>query len=210
MKIVKILVIVAAATFFVSRCHADGVASFTAVKEVDGYSVYFSNNIQQSDFYTNLYILMIQNQPENVYLYLSGYGGRIDAIQDILNIKKRFNIKFHAKVYGSVYSAHALLALNSDTIEAYNDKTFFMLHRPAIGNKLPINNCEKFWFWEKDRGQPKIDKCMKRVLNEERIFNSIVLPNIYKYMTKSEIKDYEKGKDIYITWETLKKRISAK
>lgn len=184
------------------------VPSFRAIDNGNNiYSIYFSNNIEPADYYQQPHILLIENKPKEIYLYLSGYGGRIDAIQDLLSIKKHFNIKFHARVYGSVYSAHAMLALNSDTIEAYSDELFFMLHYPAVNNKHPLLSCNSHWFWETDRGQNTKEKCIRRVKYEEPVFNVLVLPKLLKVMSPEEKIEYSEGKDVYITWKELKERI---
>lgn len=161
--------------------------------------IYLSSDMSASDDYRDLvaYINSHKNYAE-MNLYLSGDGGSVRGLYDLVNTIKGSGIKFNMIVYGDVYSAHAVLAFHGTTIKVINEETLFLFHRPAvvIGNEnfLMEKMCDVIQ--GEDRGISMKKKCKDFASKLDYKWRHEMMKPIYKYLTKEDIKRYEEGDDI--------------
>lgn len=189
--------------------------TFKVVNENGIPAIYLSSSINKPDDYRNL-IMYINNHKhvKDMYIYLSGNGGMVRTTLDLINTMKASPTKFHVKLYGDVYSGHAILAMNGDTLDSANPNILLLFHIPAVSldkGKTYITVPEYCKTKKgKDRGISQKDKCIEMNKQTSESMDKIAMPLIYSVMTESERKRYFSGDDIILSYAEIKKRLNKK
>lgn len=179
---------------------------FKIQRESGLYSIYLSEEIKDESDYSDLIMWINQHKDEReIKVYLSGYGGSVASTLNLINTMRASPTKFTAVMYGNLYSAHAVLALNMDTIKYTNPNLFFMLHMPAVEVKGEWILLDKFCEKErgKNRGVSKKDKCFLGLKNMNLMADIVLFNKIKLMMDEKELKEYNKGGDVYFTAGSL-------
>lgn len=175
--------------------------------------VYLSSTIWDQAKYRQIFLL-IENSPstQDINIHLAGNGGDMNSVVYFYNAIKKSKSKVTMVVEGPVYSAHAFLSMVGTSIDIA-DGSFFMFHKPAVYNSKinefvsPLLIC-KVLYGKKDREQDLVKKCEDRMNNEGYIYTKIFESTFYKYLTKDEIDNINKGDDIFIKSDDMRKRIN--
>lgn len=182
--------------------------AYTVVKEDNGIGIYLSDEIAEPPAYIPLFAI-INEQKENINLYLAGNGGSVTSLNQLLSVLRNARAHVHVVVYGDVYSAHAMLAIGLNDMVANDDNILFLFHTPAMtlkdGNVVSSTEaCNTIDPKLTDRGISARDKCIEYTKAFINQFNVGPLMEIKKVLTKQEFEDMLKGHDIMITYKELK------
>lgn len=183
--------------------------SYTITHNGWNTSIYFSNTIQAPKAYDDL-IIYINNHPEieEYNVYLAGNGGSVASVVRLINVMKHSGAKFNAIVYGNVYSAHAVLAMNLTTLKVINPQTLFLFHRPAVNvlgqYEVLESICEKIPNTVRDRGVSFKAKCFQFAKQSEESYNKSIMVKPFSVLTKDEIARYKAGDDVIVTYKEMK------
>lgn len=167
-------------------------------------SIYLTRTIESPSNYTTLvqYINSHKDVKE-MNVYLLGDGGSLGSLLLLVNTMKHSPTKFHGIVMGEVSSAHAVLAMNMDTLEVANDEILFLFHRIAQGGRLASEVCSSIPLYKTDRTINMRGKCIRRVEAIESSANNIALSKTFSAMSTEQFKRYMKGDDIVISYKEI-------
>lgn len=172
-------------------------------------AIYLSTEIGGPDDYRSLIAFINSVKAERIKLYLSGNGGRVDGAAVLSYAMESSGKKFDVIVYGDVYSAHAFLAVNGETLTAFDDNVIFLFHYPAVNNGAgavsPLEACQGII--GEDRGVSNQKKCEEYANKTTKAWNKGVLARMLNLLTPSERLQYEGGEDVLIEWGVLKQRM---
>lgn len=181
-------------------------------------AIYLASVIGGQDDYKELIIWinsLDSTKVPRVKVYLSGNGGDVRGVIDLINTIQASKTKFDMIVYGDVYSAHATLAVNGDTLTVTKPSTLFLFHEAAVetndGNNVTTSKaCEVFLKGKTDRGIDAVLKCqlMQKALQKE--WDTGVMANVYNLLTPLQLKQLQNGYDIMIPWSELQHRYLMK
>jgi ATP-dependent protease ClpP protease subunit len=164
-------------------------------------SIYLSTKIDAPDQYIDLIAWINNNtQYKSINVYLIGYGGRVDSTLMLVSAMRDSPTVYQAVVIGNVYSAHAFLSVNLDTVRSTNPNFILSFHRPArqVNGEYIITGQDCKDRKGKDRGISNKIKCADnaKALNSV-VYNTIEIIMI-QYLTDDEIKAYWQGHDVII------------
>lgn len=163
----------------------------------DGNSIYLSQIITHVDAQRALIKkLNTAKETDKIKLYISGFGGSIHTLKVLVSALQ--NTKAHVTVIleGDVYSAHAVLALCGDELQV-NSFSSFMFHHSSALNDLGRSKGY-------DRGIPNRDK--EDAFMEAHLKDMEDLIKAVGVLTTGDLDRVNKGEDIYIEAEEVKKR----
>lgn len=169
--------------------------------------VYLPDTLGSNDDYLVLIKTINDLRPEQTLrLHIAGYGGQVDTLVHIINAIENSKGTVDTIVEGPVYSAHAVLATVGKHMYV-SSRSLFMFHAPAIklGEEyvLPSVVCQAVTGL--DRGQSARQKCEDSMKYNKAIFDSIAAKYVFKHLTKQQIKDYNNGRDVYLTSDEMLK-----
>jgi hypothetical protein len=191
-------------------------SAFKIVDENGVYAVYFNDEIGESNKYRDLIIWI--NGLHNVHrvkMYLSGNGGSVRGLIDLVNTMQTSPVKFDMIVYGDVYSADAVLALSGSTLTVDKPGTLFLFHAPAEYNEktkefvLGNEACSTLK-GKKDRGQDAVIKCNNMEKALYKSWDEGMMEPVYAALTSSQIQQIHQGWDVIIPWSELQKQMRRK
>lgn len=158
------------------------------------YDITFSEEVESPPFrYSKLSHLLREevNEEDTVNIQISNYGGCCDSAATIVNAIK--DCKGHVKciVNASSYSAATMLALAGDELEL-KPYSFLMFHNFS------------------NRTGGKGTELKDGVVNTERLIHSMMADLYTPFLTKKEIDNIFKDKDVYVHWDDkdLHKRLN--
>lgn len=167
-------------------------------------SVRLTSGIGNAEQYQEiLQLLSDASASDTVVFYLAGNGGQTASEIQLINAIKYTKAHTIAIVEGSVYSAHADLAISTKEV-IVRDYLVFMFHRSsAYGQE---GNCAKHK-GKKDRKQDLEAKCHQYYAEANRQDEEFAHKHYAKYLTQEEIKRVLDGHDVFITSDQMKQRI---
>lgn len=176
------------------------------------YAIYISSEIKEDDKYTDLIMWINTNRHlKSVDVYLAGYGGRVSSTVLLVQAMRESPTKYRAVIYGNVYSGHAFLAVNLQSIKYYSPNTLLMFHGPGIrkGKDIltPLDNCRKVKGTDRDRGVKSKTKCLRSLKPHEKAFYAALGKRLKLILTDQEWKYYNEGRDVYITTGRMKEGV---
>ena len=203
--------------------HSEGLADLFGGKsepayytsEIDGrLKVYLTDEIKDPNAYTALIATISSSNASDIDLYLSGNGGSVRSLNNITNILDKSGKTVHVKVYGDVYSAHAMLAISFEDMTAADDNILFLFHIPASELKSgdvvpPEEACNAVDPSLKDRGISSKQKCVEYAKMFMKQFEMTTLPKIKKVLTAEQYNRMLAGEDVTITYKELKENKAA-
>lgn len=167
----------------------------------------FSQNIvdpkQYVDFLSEIDYLTAK---DTLYIHLAGYGGRADSMFQIIGVLNRSPAKVISVVEGGVYSAHAMIAISSDSM-VIDKSSMFLFHKGSRG----VSN-EEACAEDKgklDRGQDAFTKCMDFLSMVDSISERSAAILMQRVLTNQEIKLVFQGHDILISGEEMIDRLKG-
>jgi len=186
----------------------------TEAYTVQGYNIYLTSEIFDTDAYRGLIVFINEHQDvKEMNVYLAGNGGSVTSLLQLVNAMRASPTKFHGVVYGDVYSAHAALAMNMDSLTVVNENILFMFHRPAIDvngvNVLLPVVCNMVPEGSVDRGVDMKGKCERYMKAVENSSDAIVGAAIINAMTDEEVQRYKDGDDVILTYEEIEENRHA-
>lgn len=185
--------------------------TFRVSEDPDGVkTVYINSVIGDKDSYLPLIQWLNENQNDDkIRIYLSGNGGSVTSLMDLINTMSNTKAKEEIVVYGDVYSAHAVLTMNGDSVKFDNPNTLLLFHAPASmsgGEYIMMDRvCEDVT--GKDRGIPAKDKCENMMENLNRSWNAIAMEKVFAVLTVQERIDYVNGYDVIVKAGEIERRM---
>lgn len=169
--------------------------------------VRLSNSIEEPDHYIKLFTLLTSLDGNDiVYLHLAGNGGSAATAIQFVNILHKTPARTVAIVEGSVYSAHAYIAMAAKHLVT-EPTTLFLFHRSSLyGQEEEVCSAED---GATDRTQDAGAKCrafVQEVLKQDAAF---VVRELSGFLTQSEIQGILNGDDLTITGDEIMKRLVA-
>lgn len=143
---------------------------------------------------------------DTIIFYLIGYGGQVDTTTQLLYAIRTTKATTVAIVQGSVYSAHAYIAVSMNKM-IINPLATFMFHRSSAYGRESVCDEKKGTI---DRKQDAYKKCMdylNTMLEQDK--NEVIL-TLGPFLTKVELQAILDGHDVYVQGYEMQKRLSSK
>ena len=178
----------------------------------ENLEVYFSDTIQSPMAYTALAVQLEKATPDTVItIHLIGFGGNADTVLYLENLISRSKATVIMDVDGSVYSAHAMIAMLGKQINI-GKYGHFMFHYPAAMNYKreyvdPATICPLLT--GVDRGIPNSVNCANEMKFSAKEFEDIFQAKIAPYLTAEEIKRYHQGYQVHVSGPEMARRLEA-
>ena len=161
---------------------------------------------KQEDYQEILQLLSDAKHGDQITFYLAGNGGSVDTTIQLYNAIKNTNAHVTMVLEGSVYSAHAYIALMGQEL-IVGDYIIFMLHRSS-GYGHAQETCAQNK-GQTDRTQDLEKKCMEYQKAFAYQDESIVRGLLSKILTPAEIKKVLEGFDVLLTGAEVKSRLAG-
>ncbi len=140
-----------------------------------------------------------------VYIHLAGNGGNYEGVEYLMNLFNSVD-KLYIVIEGNNYSGHAMLALHGKRI-IFPEKGYLMLHLPS-GLNMENEVCKDVI--GKDRGLDAKQKCIKNTIKQVDIMSNEIIEEASPYLKAEEIKELKAGREVYVTYKELKRRINKR
>lgn len=127
-------------------------------------------------------------------VHLLGPGGYVEGLEVWNSLIQKYHINI--KVDGSVYSAHAVMALLGDTIEITGPGVFMFHHHSGYRSELA--QC---------RMQSNFDECFRKLIAKPDVFDYYIHNYMLKILTPLEMNSVFLGEDVYIDNKEMKTRL---
>ncbi len=164
------------------------------------YNIQMADEIKGTDTVRNIdRILQTANKGDTVTFHLSGYGGQVETVNNIINNIRASKAYVTMSVEAPVYSGHAFLAVNGNAIKV-GDQSFLMFHTSTMYNV----DCKKET--GVDRGMTNIEHCDVLKENHILLVNKMIFDS--SVLTFSEKVAIASGKDVYLQGEEVNKRLN--
>lgn len=146
-------------------------------------------------------VLQTAEKGDKVIFHLSGYGGEVESVYNIVNNIRNSKAFVIMKVEAPVYSGHAYLAVNGDQLEM-SDQAFLMFHNSSEMNldcsNVPNKN-------EMDRNQTNEEHCNIMKVNDMYLINKLLIES--QVLTPNEKIALISGYDVYIQGDVVNQRL---
>lgn len=148
-------------------------------------------------------VLQEATEGDVITFHLAGYGGRVDALTELVSNIHQSKAVINMIVDAPVYSTDAMLAVSGDTLKM-NRNSLLMFHAPAniLGKMTSQIDCSLLT--GTDRGQPESDQCELDKQAQMRLDQQQI--NSLPYLTKQEKAAILEGKEVYLFPNDIKKR----
>ena len=165
---------------------------FVSVKRSFQYDFYFDEPIgAKADFRQLLQLLYNANNSDVVRLFISGPGGDVDTLLDIINAVNCTDATVIGILTGQASSAHSILALAVPQLQVC-ERARMMLHSASMG----------------DYG--KLQEVESNVAFTRKILDSVVDEFYAGFLTADEIKEMSLGRDFYMQSPEIMKRLKRR
>ncbi len=162
--------------------------------------IYLGTTILYLDEYLEVFILINQaTRLDVITVHLSGDGGSADSLYAFANLLLETPARVVTKIYGSVYSAHALMNFIADEIHI-PEYGLMMLHRTSMYGQEA--QCVEDTT-ATDRTQPVREKCLDSIHTYTAIGDDFIIKNILPILGKKLVFAILSGKDVYIMFPDL-------
>lgn len=209
MTILRTMFYVAVVAFLVSWVYPAKAAKIvpicTTIKSNIICAVQLPESISSVDNYKAFYeTLRGMEKNDSIVIRMSGFGGSAHLMMKISSAIRASKGMTTIEVIGPVYSAHAFISMSAKQL-LIRDYTFFMFHRLRTSSMGEANVSEA----EMCRAAVQIDKCMANTKAMLVAFHDTLLRNgLKKIFTKSEMKSFLGGYDVYIQGHEMRRRLS--
>lgn len=165
--------------------------------------IYLRTQVHSPEYYIDL-ASELEGHKGRVFVHLVGNGGNYEGALYIMNVLDKLNTTI--VVDGSVYSAHAILALNGKNV-ILPKKGLFMLHLASGTNMEEILCLTASGL---DRGQDAYSKCIINLKSMLEIYNAEAIKIYSKVLNEQEILKLKQGFEIFLSVDEIKERLSGK
>lgn len=154
------------------------------------YSIYMLNNISYQKSYRPMFDLLRQMKvTDKVTVFMNNHGGSVHTGIDIINSIRACEAQTKVVVTGPLYSMAPLIALQGNTI-VVESNSFFMFHDYST--------------LEGGKGS-EIEASVKHY---RKFFLDCLADWCKGFLSKKEIIDIHAGKDLYLSTNEVKERLS--
>lgn len=155
------------------------------------YDVYLNWLIEKPHYYFEfLEILRSAGGDDEIHIHLNNNGGYVDTTMQIINYMKESDAKIVTCLEGACHSAASLILLSGDDIRV-SEHGSMLCHYYSGGASGKGNEIE---------AQVEFDKKNYKIFFK-KIYN--------KFLTKEEINELIKGRDIWMSSSEIIKRVRA-
>ncbi|HET8689287.1 MAG TPA: ATP-dependent Clp protease proteolytic subunit [Methanosarcina sp.] len=151
---------------------------------------YINGPISDEEDYIDLIDSLYQGSPkETIYIHLNTPGGRLDIAMQILNAIKHSDCDIVGIADGEVASAGSLILFACPSI-AVMPYSYVMLHDGSEG------------------AGGKLNENLKQAQFSHRLLGKLYKEIYIPFFSEKEVEDVLEGKDIWVTSEEVKERIT--
>jgi ATP-dependent Clp protease protease subunit len=170
----------------------NSIRSFKQIIPVTVHHFYITDEIAEPDKYLELInTLKTSEQHDTIFMYLNTPGGYLNTAIQIMSAMKQSNATVITSIEGEVCSAGTLIFLSGDKY-IINPNSTFMIHNYSA--------------WIGGKGNEIAAHAKYREEYAKELMN-----DVYKdFLTEDEIQSVLDGKDIWLSSNSVIKRLSAK
>lgn len=170
-------------------CDNDNVYIVNEAIVQNVYSVYLHDSIGKiADYRYLCHLLRNANQIDAFAIYLNNFGGYCHTGIDVINSMKACKSQIVTCLSGPLYSLAPLIALQGNKVWV-EENTFMMFHDYSGGEIGKGNEMEA------------------AINNDRRFLNDFFSRMTKKFLTPTEVKNVISGKDLYIEYGDIIKRL---
>lgn len=152
-----------------------------------------------------LQLLSDASRFDTITFYLSGNGGQVHSLIQLVNGIKHTKAHTIAVVEGDVYSAHADLAIAMDELVVGRFVNFIFHRSSAYGQHAVCDKAKG----QQDRMQDLEQKCKDYLEAHLRVDAQLIRVQLGRYLTPDEIERVLDGEDVIINGDVMASRTAA-
>lgn len=163
------------------------------------HELYLYGRMYGADYYKKV----IQDRAHGGTVHLLGPGGYVEGMEALYRViqDKELNVV----VDGSVYSAHAYLALVGHTIHIKN-KGVFMFHHHS-GYREELAQCKALLKPNDEESLKKAMECVNKLWSRPDVFTQFLEGYLQHVLTQDELTRIMAGEDVFIYSEDMQTRL---
>lgn len=158
-------------------------------KLINIYHVYLNEEISEQKHYREIFNCLREADENDCFVfYMNNFGGYVHTAIDLINAMRQCKGQIVVKLTGPIYSAAPLIALQGHYI-VVEDFVFMMFHDYS------------------GRTAGKGHEQESAIRNDKPFFDDMFADCVKGFLTAQEIKNVNKGQDLYLDRASIIKRL---